>query len=128
MPWCPICAYEYDEGVTLCPDCEVELQEEKPKSPKIKWGRAEEKKLQWPTGEGGEPETPAFLMNASGIGGDDEMTIGMLRAYGIPVIRDYPQAGQISKIMFGFAGTGTDLFVPQSMLEDAKTLLKDEEE
>lgn len=28
MPWCPKCKMEYKEGVTICPDCNVELVEE----------------------------------------------------------------------------------------------------
>ena len=25
MPYCPVCGYEYEEGVTTCADCEEEL-------------------------------------------------------------------------------------------------------
>lgn len=28
MPWCPKCKNEYREGVTVCPDCEIELVDE----------------------------------------------------------------------------------------------------
>ena len=30
MPFCPKCKYEYREGFTLCPDCDVELVPELP--------------------------------------------------------------------------------------------------
>lgn len=38
MPFCPQCKYEYREGMTVCPDCNVELVDElvaAPESPKL---------------------------------------------------------------------------------------------
>jgi len=25
MPFCPVCGYEYEQGIEMCPDCEAEL-------------------------------------------------------------------------------------------------------
>jgi len=30
MPYCPVCRYEYVEGITKCPDCDVDLVAELP--------------------------------------------------------------------------------------------------
>lgn len=34
MPYCPVCKYEYTEGIAKCPDCEAELVAELPPEPK----------------------------------------------------------------------------------------------
>ncbi len=33
MPFCPKCRYEYEAGVAVCPDCQVELTAELPPEP-----------------------------------------------------------------------------------------------
>lgn len=85
----------------------------------------------WPKDAAGEPETPAYLCTCSNTDLSDELTVNMLEAYGIPCLRTYPGNGSFGRVVMGTSGSGVDIFVPSSMLEDAKTLtegeIKDEE-
>ena len=57
------------------------------------------------------------------------MTVEMLRAYGIPVMKKYDEKdGTLGKVLFGTPSGGVGLYVPESMLEDAKNLLAPVEE
>ncbi len=52
------------------------------------------------------------------------MTVEMLRAYGIPVMKKYDDKdGTLGKVLFGTPSGGVGLYVPESMLEDARNLL-----
>ena len=35
MPWCPVCRYEYEAGITECPDDKVALVAEQPPEPEL---------------------------------------------------------------------------------------------
>ncbi len=78
----------------------------------------------WPKGPDGEPEEPAFLTNCSQIDMQSDMLRNMLGAYGIPSTARYPGDGAFGKVMIGMSGSGVDIFVPKSLLEDARELLK----
>ena len=52
----------------------------------------------------------------------DELKINMLEAYGIPCLRDYPGNGSFGKVILGMSGQGTDIYVPESKLEEAQNL------
>ena len=52
----------------------------------------------------------------------DELIINMLEAYGIPCLRDYPGDGSFGKVVLGMSGQGTDIYVPESRLEEARAL------
>jgi len=57
------------------------------------------------------------------------MTVEMLRAYGIPVMKKYDDKdGTLGKVLFGTPSGGVGLYVPESMLEDARNLLAPVEE
>ena len=62
---------------------------------------------------------PAALM---ALDMDDALLANMLGAYGIPCVKQYPNDGQFGKLILGMSGTGVDVYVPKSMLEDALTL------
>ena len=53
---------------------------------------------------------------------NDELKINMLEAYGIPCLRLYPGDGSFGRVVLGMSGLGTDIYVPESMLEDAQAL------
>ena len=97
---------------------------------KKNWGRVIRGKLyeRWPKDENGEPEEPAWLCNCANLNMGDELTINMLEAYGIPCLKIYPGDGEFGRLVLGMSGQGTDVLVPQSMLEDAKALLSGEAE
>lgn len=96
--------------------------------PKLGWGFSKTGKLlkNWPTDEAGEPLPGAFLKHCSSLDMEDEMTVNLLEAYGIPCVRRYPENGSFGRIVLGMSGTGADLFVPESMLEDAQALIAEE--
>lgn len=78
----------------------------------------------WPKGPDGEPEGPALLLNCSQLDMQAEMTRSMLGAYGIPSFSRYPGDGAFGKVMIGMSGSGVDIYVPKSRLEEAQELLK----
>ena len=91
---------------------------------KSDWGRAMGEKLydRWPKNAQGEPEIPALLCNCKSLDLGDELKINMLEAYGIPCLKIYPGDGSFGKLILGMSGQGVDIYVPQSMLEDAQAL------
>ena len=117
--WCSQCNREFD-GANICPECGTELTER----PKLEWGRSDFGKVysRWPKDENGEPEEPAFLTHCSGMDMDDQMVMTMLEAYGIVSIRRYPNYGEFGKLIIGMSGSGVDIYVPKSSLEDARAL------
>ncbi|MBR2831758.1 MAG: hypothetical protein IKE57_02390 [Oscillospiraceae bacterium] len=77
----------------------------------------------WPSDERGEPIPPVFLQHVSGGPLDTELTINLLEAYGIPVVTQYPNNGEFGKVILGMSGTGIDIFVPETMKDDALNIL-----
>ena len=76
----------------------------------------------WPKGTDGEAEKPVFLCNCRSQDMNDELKINMLEAYGIPCLRVYPGDGSFGRVVLGMSGFGTDIYVPESMLEEAEAL------
>ena len=77
----------------------------------------------WPKDEKGEPEQPVFLEHIVGMQIDVDMELSLLKSFDIPVFYTYPNNGEFGKLILGFAGTGVDIYVPESMLEDARNIL-----
>lgn len=94
----------------------------------LQWGHALSGDLleRWPRDESGQPEKPVFLCNCSNSDMSDELRINMLEAYGIPCLRMYPVDGSFGKVVLGMSGFGTDIYVPQSLLDDATALCEEE--
>ena len=88
------------------------------------WGRDLPGTLQdkWPRTPEGDFEEPTFLKHCIAVDMQDELLVNMLGAYGVPCVRQYPCDGQFGKIILGMSGTGVDIYVPKSMLDDALTL------
>ncbi|MDR0445469.1 MAG: phospho-sugar mutase [Oscillospiraceae bacterium] len=81
--------------------------------------------LPWPLKENGEPETAVLLCHTEPRGLETEITVSMLRSYGIPAVTGLTGEGLIGELYTGAPSFGTDVFVPESMLEDATALLGD---
>ncbi len=80
----------------------------------------------WPKKENGEPIAPAFLKHVGGSPMDSELTLSLLEAYGIPAVCQYPNNGEFGRLMIGHAGGGIDIFVPETLLDEAKDIISAE--
>ena len=78
---------------------------------------------QWPVDGSGQKEKAVRLMNSFDSAADSDMTISLLAAYGIPCFKYYDLDGGAGKVINGFSGYGASLYVPQTMLEEAKNIL-----
>jgi hypothetical protein len=122
--WCPDCKTEFTGSEQRCPDCGAELIPEL-EPVVIGWGKSAIGELsdKWPVDSSGEPVAAAFLTHCTATSLEDEMTVNMLGAFGIPAIRRYPNDGSFGRVMLGMSGDGTDIYVPVTLLEDARILL-----
>lgn len=98
--------------------------------PKLGWGFTEYGKQlkNWPKESGGEPVAPAFLTHCGSLDMEDEMLTNLLEAYGIPCLRRFPENGSFGRVVLGMSGNGADIYVPETMLEDAKNLISEDSE
>lgn len=96
----------------------------------LSWGKRLPADLleRWPKMPSGDPEKAVFLCNCKALDYNDELKINMLEAYGIPCLRDYPGDGGFGKVVLGMSGLGTDIYVPESKLEEARALCAAEPE
>ena len=85
--------------------------------------KKEETGPEWPVRESGEPVAPAFLIHIGGGPLDMELTLNLLAAYGIPHVCDYPNNGLFGKLIMGHPPSGMEVYVPETMLEDAQNIL-----
>jgi len=85
--------------------------------------KKEEKGPEWPESENGSPVAPAFLMHIGGGPLDMELTLNLLEAYGIPHVSEFPNNGLFGKLIMGHPPSGMEIYVPETMLEDAQNLL-----
>ncbi len=98
---------------------------------KLTWGRTPHDTLErWPKNADGTPEQAAFLAAVTETDGQADMLCAMLRSYDIPTVRQYEGEGALGHVVLGMAGSGARLYVPASLLEDARALIRpvDEEE
>ena len=77
----------------------------------------------WPNGDDGKPVPPVFLTHLAAVGLEGQIVVSMLESAGIPVVTQYPNDGDFGRIIIGISGTGIDLYVPMTMLEDARGML-----
>ena len=87
------------------------------------WGFSKNDGPPWPHKEDGEPVAPAYLAHLNAVDFEGQIVRSMLTSAGIPVVVQYPNNGEFGRIILGFSGTGLDLYVPETMLEDAQGML-----
>ena len=80
----------------------------------------------WPKDAGGEPVAPRFLTHCRSNDFEDALLVNMLAAYGIPAVILHPENGEFGKVVLGMSGTGSSIFVPETMYEEAKDLMEAE--
>ena len=78
---------------------------------------------EWPADETGKPVPPVFLKHIHGGPLDMELTLNLLEAYGIPYVCEYPNNGLFGKLIMGYPPGGMDVFIPETMREDAQNIL-----
>ena len=100
----------------------------------FKWGRKKFDRIKerWPKNDQGEMVAPVFFQHVQGTELDVEMAVNLLEAYGIPALRKAPGDGSFGEVFLGSSGFGVDIYVPETMLEDAQNIvsadiLEDEE-
>ena len=81
---------------------------------------------QWPRTPEGEPVPPKFLTHCSSRDVEDELLVNFLKSYGIPAIILHPGDGDFGKLVLGTSGTGSSIYVPETMYEQAKELMEAE--
>ena len=89
----------------------------------MNWKSNKQKGPEWPVGENGEPVPPVFLTHIYGGPLDLELPLNLLSAYGIPYNNEYPNNGLFGQLLMGFPPGGMDVYVPETLLEDAQNIL-----
>ena len=84
------------------------------------------KEMDCPLEENGEKVKAVLLKETFDSPAESDMVISMLAAYGIPCFKYYDKDGGAGKVINGFSGYGASLYVPQTMLEEARNILNAE--
>ena len=82
----------------------------------------------WPMDENGEPEEEVLLCNENDIASESGVCTTFLESCGIPYLARRPSAGEIGFLYGGFSPAGINIYVPASMLEQARDLINGDEE
>ena len=78
---------------------------------------------EWPRDENGEKEQAVLLKETADSPADTDMVISFLASCGIPCFKYYDKDGAAGKVISGFSGYGASLYVPASMLDEARAVL-----
>lgn len=127
MPFCPQCGYEYEEGVTLCPDCDKTLVAEPPDDPQPTTAG-------WPPAEDIEGGAEMDEMNEEALVAVYESTdealsdalLATLEDANIPVMEEFDRAPLGDGLDLGVLhGPYSRLMVPESYEERARKIVAD---
>ena len=78
----------------------------------------------WHIDAQGEKEKAVLLTSTFDSTADADMLISLLAAYRIPCFKYFDYEGGAGKVINGLSGYGASLYVPASLLEDAKEILE----
>lgn len=78
----------------------------------------------WPKDEKGEYIAPAKLTSCTQLDMGDAIVEGLLDSAGIPHFKRYPHYGGFGNLMLGMSAEGVDIYVPETLLEDARNILE----
>ena len=95
--------------------------------PKLEWGRGEmpgELTDRWPRDGEGELVPAAWLARCTQLDMGDAIVEGLLDSAGIPHFKRYPHYGGFGNLMLGMSAEGVDIYVPETLLEDARNILE----
>ena len=99
---------------------------EEPKA-SVQWGRQMPGELiaRWPRDEAGELDAPVYLCHCKPVDMEEALTVARMESYGIPCLRQYPNNGDLGRLIIGVSGPGVDIYVPASLWADACELLRE---
>ena len=77
----------------------------------------------WPNDESGEPIPPVLLKTVSSA--NDELAIlrSLLESFGIPNVCRFPKELRVTPVVIGAGVVVSEIYVPETMLEDAKNII-----
>lgn len=78
----------------------------------------------WPRDEAGDPVPPRYLTHCLSTDLSDTLLVNMLEAYGIPAMVRSPGDGAFGRVILGLSGTGSSIYVPETLYQDAKELME----
>ncbi len=79
---------------------------------------------QWPRAADGTLVPPKFLTHCTSRDIEDVMLVNFLQSYGIPAAVIHPGDGSFGKVVLGISGTGSSIYVPETMYDQAKELME----
>ncbi len=108
MPYCPSCGYEFQKGITVCPDCKVPLLDKLPETKKT------EEHEKW------------VIIRRVSVMGEGKIIRGLLIANNIPAVVEDVTFGMIPESMGDLSVI--KVLVREQDKERAEALLKEQEE
>ena len=98
--------------------------------PRLEWGRDLPGELleKWPKDEKGEPVPAVWLTGCTQFDMSDAIITSLLDSCGIPFYKRYPHYGGFGNLMLGMSAEGVDIYVPETMFDEAKNILEGESE
>ncbi|NIM06574.1 MAG: hypothetical protein GTN65_13400 [Armatimonadetes bacterium] len=106
MPFCPLCGYEYKEGVTSCADCGQGLVSELPQPPRIS-------------------EEPLAVVYEAPDQPHSHMVKAALEEAGLPVIEQLERTAMLDDLDLSVVGRYSRLLTVESRAEEAKRITAD---
>ena len=77
----------------------------------------------WPKHADGTPEQKALLCTETDVPGNMAIFCSMLESFGVPFFTRRMGAAEYMNLLVGRSGTGAEVYVPKSRLEEARELL-----